>query len=251
MLKAAASIVFWAIGAILTVILFLAMLFFTIILFPFDRKRKVAHAQCFWWSSILTSINPYWKVGVSGLEHIDRNATYVIVSNHQSLADIIILYRTRAQFKWVAKDSLFSVPVIGWCLRLAKHIKLERGDFSSIKKVYRQAAEWLRSGMSVLFFPEGTRGMTDEMSKFLNGAFKLAIKEKRPILPIVLSGTGETIPRGSWVFNTKIHCTVNVLEPIDTSSFAAADFERLKDLTRARMGAAAKERGVKNEKISG
>lgn len=90
------------------------------------------------------------------------------------------------QFKWVAKASLFKVPFIGWSLGLAKHIRLSRGNFSSIKKVYRQAASWLKEGMSVLFFPEGTRSANDEMGQFQNGAFKLAIKEKVPILPVAI-----------------------------------------------------------------
>src|SRR3989338_4865538 len=101
------SVALWALGAILTIILYLAMLFFVIILYPFDKKRKVAHAQCYWWSDILTHVIPYWDIRVSGLENINKKKTYVIVANHQSLADIIILYQIKTQFKWVAKESLF------------------------------------------------------------------------------------------------------------------------------------------------
>ncbi|MCX5685951.1 MAG: lysophospholipid acyltransferase family protein, partial [Candidatus Omnitrophica bacterium] len=161
--------------------------------------------------------------------------TYIVISNHQSLADIVIMYKTRMQFKWVAKESLFSVPFIGWNLSLARHIKLERGKLGSIKKVYRQAAEWLRSGISVLFFPECTRSQTGEIGDFQNGAFKLAIKEGVPVLPIFIENAGKAIPRGSWLFTTKVPVSMKVIPPIDTSQFRAADFARLRDTARAAL----------------
>ena len=228
------SALIWVIGTILTIILSLTMVFFSVIL-PFDKKRKVAHAQCFWWSTALIKFNPYWEISVSGLENIDKNKTYVIVANHQSLADIIIVYQTKMQFKWVAKDALFRIPFLGWCLSFGKHIKLERGKFSSIKKVYRTAAAWLRSGMSVLFFPEGTRSETEKINDFLNGAFKLAIREHVPILPISIQGTGNAIPKGSWLFQTQVPGVLKVLPAIDTSKFGPADFGALRDMTRSAL----------------
>ena len=230
-----ASIAVWTVGVLLTIALFFVMLFFTITLFRFDKKRKIVHAQCYWWADILTILNPYWKLRISGLENIDKRKSYVIISNHQSLADIIVLYKTKMQFKWVAKASLFKVPFIGWCLSLAKHIKLSRGEFSSIKKIYKEAIHWLRDDMSVLFFPEGTRSETDEMKEFQNGAFKLAIKEKKPILPIALDGTRDAIQKGSWLFGRKINCTLRVLPPIDTAAFRPDEFNRLKDAVRMKM----------------
>jgi 1-acyl-sn-glycerol-3-phosphate acyltransferase len=221
----------------MTFILYLAMLFFFIVLYPFDKQRKFLHAQCYWWSDILLYFNPYWKIKISGLENIDKKKTYVIVANHQSLADIIVLYQIKSQFKWVAKESLFRIPVLGWCMSLVKHIKLERGDFSSIKKIYREAAEWLRQDMSVLFFPEGTRSETGEIGEFQNGAFKLAIKEKRPVLPILIAGTRDAIPKGGRHFSTKIFCVLHVFPAVDTSSLGPGDFDRLKDNIRSQIKA--------------
>jgi len=235
MKQAIQSVIIWVVGIALTVLLFLVMAFLSIILYPFDRKRKIVHAQCFWWTNAVTALNPYWDVKVSGLENIDHHKAYVVVSNHQSLADIVIMYKTKMQFKWVAKDSLFKIPVLGWNMLLARHIRLKRGDFSSIKKVYREAGEWLRNGVSVVFFPEGTRSDNHEIGTFQNGAFKLAIKEKVPILPIMIEGTKNAIPKGSWRFTTKISCVIRVLAPIDTSSLLAHDFVRLRELTRAQL----------------
>jgi len=236
-MKTLKSIEIWIVGLSLTILLFFAMLFLSIILFPIDKKRRVVHAQCFWWADALIALNPYWNLRVSGLENIDKHKTYVIVSNHQSLADIIVMYKTKMQFKWIAKESLFKIPFIGWNLSLAKHIKLSRGKFSSIKKVYREAARWIRNDMSVLFFPEGTRSETDELKDFQNGAFKLAIKEKVPILPISIEGTRNAIPKGSWRFETSVPCSLRVLPAIDTSGLQPNDCDNLKNLVRTKLGA--------------
>lgn len=228
----------WVVGTALTVAVYIVMLLCTVI-FPFDRQRRHAHAQCFWWSDAVIFFNPYWKLKVEGLENIDKERTYVIVSNHQSLADIVVMYQTKMQFKWVAKESLFKVPFIGWNLSIARHIKLTRGKFSSIKKVYREAAAWLRDGMSVLLFPEGTRSETGEMKEFQSGAFKLAIKEQKPVLPILLEGTGDAIPKGSWLFKTNVFCILKVLPAVETSGLRMGDFDKLKMAVRAALGQAA------------
>ena len=225
------SIIIWFFGTILTFVLFLASLFIAIVCAPFDKQKRMVHAQCFWWADAIIGFNPYWDAKVSGLENIDKNKTYVIVANHQSLADIVVMYKTRAQFKWVSKEAVFKVPLIGWCLSLGRHIKLTRGKFDSIKKAYRQAAIWLKKDMSVLFFPEGTRSDTDNMNNFQNGAFKLAIKENVPILPICLQGTRNAIPRGGWVFKRKAAVKVTVLPPIETKDIPPGDFARLRDIT--------------------
>jgi len=231
------SIMIWIASTVLTMLVFFVSLFLRITLFFFDKQGKIVHAQCFWWSNAILALNPYWGFKVRGLENIDPHQTYVIVANHESLADIVVMYQTRMQFKWVAKRSLLKVPFIGGLLWVGNHILLSRGEFGSIKSVYREAATWLRAGMSVLFFPEGTRSDTDEMNLFQNGAFKLAIKEKKPILPIRIRGTRNAIPKGSWVFNGKIVSSVTVLPPIDTTSLEIGDFALLRDITRERLTA--------------
>ena len=235
MKQAIQSAIIWFMGISLTVLLFIVMVVVSGVFFFFDRKRKIAHAQCYWWSDAVTALNPYWEVNVEGLDNIDHDKTYVVISNHQSLADIVLIYKTKMQFKWVAKDSLFKIPVLGWNMLLAKHIRLRRGDFSSIKKVYREASQWLRSGISVLFFPEGTRSDNMEMGEFQNGAFKLAIKEKVPVLPILIQGTRDAIPKGSWRFTTKSSFLIKVFPAIDTSVYGSGDYNRLRDLAREQL----------------
>ena len=139
------------------------------------------------------------------------------------------------QFKWVAKKSLFKLPFIGWSLSLTKHIKLTRGKTESIIKVYKEAIQWLRKDMSVLFFPEGTRSKTEQMNEFQSGAFKLAIKEKKPILPIAIKGTREAIPKGNWIFKTRVAAELKVLPALATENFKPADFATLRDKVWEKM----------------
>ncbi|MBP7056573.1 MAG: 1-acyl-sn-glycerol-3-phosphate acyltransferase [Candidatus Omnitrophica bacterium] len=229
------SLFIWVAGIIITAAAFFSSLIIKKWPFPIKDREKLVHSQCFWWSDALIALNPYWSLKVEGLDNIDENATYVIVANHQSLADIVIMYQTRMYFKWVAKEELLKVPFIGGLLWVGDHILLSRGEFGSIKKVYREAAGRLRSNVPVLFFPEGTRSSTDEMGEFQNGAFKLAIKEKRPILPVYMGGTREAIPKGGWIFKAKVSGRLVVLPPIDTSEMGPADFEKLSDTVKQQL----------------
>lgn len=236
--KVLISCVIWIVGSVITIIVFLSVLFCAIILFPFDKKGKVAHAHAFLWSDLLIALNPYWDIKITGLDNIDRAKTYVIVANHQSITDIILLYKTKMQFKWVANEYLFKLPIIGLSMLITKHIKLRKGKLESIKKAYQEASTWLKDGMSIMLFPEGTRSNGYGLKEFQNGAFKLAIKEQVPILPISIKGTGSAIPRGSWLFTTKVSGGFKVLEPVDTAGIGPDDFEKLRDLVRSRIEAA-------------
>ena len=241
-MRLAISILIWIAGVTITVAAFIVSFILSIALFPFPNKEKIIHEQCFWWSDAIIALNPFWTIKVKGLENIDPLKTYVITANHQSLADIVIIYQTRMYFKWVAKEELLKVPFIGGLLWINRHIMVSRGDFGSVKEVYRKAAERLKGGTSMLFFPEGTRSGTDEMGEFQNGAFKLAIKEGRPVLPIFIGGTREAIPKGNFIFKTKVAGRLEVLPSIDTSNMKITDYAGLRDLVRAQLQSAA--RGV-------
>lgn len=241
-MKAVISVLIWIAGVFITMAAFLASLFIKKAPFPIADRAKLVHAQCFWWSDALVSLNPYWQLKVEGLENIDHNKTYVAVANHQSFADIIIIYKTRMYFKWVAKKELLKLPFIGGLLWVNDHVMLSRGGFGSIKDVYKQSAEWLRRGVSMLFFPEGTRSSTDDMNDFQNGAFKLAIKEGKPVLPIFIGGTREAIPKGGWIFKTKVSGRLVVLPPIDTSGYQAADYGKLRDMIKEKLQKLASEK---------
>jgi 1-acyl-sn-glycerol-3-phosphate acyltransferase len=226
------SLFIWCYISVLTVILFFVMLSVCGLTYFSDKKRKSAHAQCFWWSDAVLRMNPFWTTDIHGLEHIDKNRTYVIVANHQSIADIIILYQTHMQYKWIAKESLFRLPVLGWCMHLAKHINLARDSSTSILHVYRQAGAWLNDGMSVMFFPEGTRSKAGELKPFQSGAFKLAIKKGVAILPIAIHGTADAIPTGKLILPPVAKISMTVLPAIETEGLKSSDCPQLTETAR-------------------
>ncbi|MBL7071590.1 MAG: 1-acyl-sn-glycerol-3-phosphate acyltransferase [Candidatus Omnitrophica bacterium] len=234
----------WTASTLVTIAVSFLQLLTLIILFPFDKKGKIIHAQSCWWASTLIRLNPFWRMSVRGLDNIDPRKTYVIVANHQSLADIIVIYNIRTQFKWVAKESTFGIPFIGTMLYIGKHIKLLRGDLGSIKQVYKEAKHWLNQDISVVFFPEGTRSETGSINEFQNGAFKLAIREKKPILPVAIKGTRNLIPKRSWVFNAKVAVSIEVFSPIETKDLHTADFTQLRDAARTKLLNAINERSI-------
>lgn len=234
------SILIWIAGTAITIAAFLSSLILRMLPIPLKYKDKLIHAQCFWWSDAIIALNPFWKITVKGLENIDHNKTYVVVANHQSLADIVIIYQTHMYFKWVAKEELLKVPFIGGLLWVNNHILVSRGKLGSIKEVYRKAAEYLKSGIPMLFFPEGTRSGTDEMGEFQNGAFKLAIKEGRAVLPVFIGGTREAIPKGGFIFKTKVSGSLIIFPAIETSGLSIADYASLRDRVRAQLQDAAK-----------
>lgn len=229
------SIAIWIVGVVITAAAFLSSLIIKILPFPIPNRARLVHSQCFWWSDALIALNPFWKLRVEGLENIDPSKAYVIAANHQSFADIIIIYQTHMYFKWVAKKELLKLPFIGGLLWVNDHIMLSREELSSIKEVWSLAAEQLRKGVSMLFFPEGTRSSSDEMGEFKNGAFKLAIREGKSVLPVFIGGTREAIPKGGWIFKTKVSGRLVVLPPIDTSGMKIADFEVLRDSVRGKL----------------
>jgi 1-acyl-sn-glycerol-3-phosphate acyltransferase len=231
-MKLIISIITWIIVTACTIVLFFVMLLVLVLTFPFDQKRNFVNYQCFWWSHFLIRYNPFWKIELKGIENIDKQKTYVIISNHQSFTDIALLYQLRSQFKWVAKDSLFLVPFLGWSLSLGKHIPIRRGNIGSVRNVYRQASTWLGKDMSVLFFAEGSRSESCAIMNFHNGAFKLAINNKVAILPISIKGSGEYLPKGSWIFNTTAKTRLEVFPSIETKGYALRDYEVLKKKVR-------------------
>jgi 1-acyl-sn-glycerol-3-phosphate acyltransferase len=207
------SLTAWC-GIALVTILDVSLIFLISPVYLIDRTRRAGHWLASVWGRAIVLLNPFWRVTVTGRENLDPRQAYVIVSNHQSMGDIIVLYFLRIHFKWIAKESLFSVPVLGWGMSVVGYIRLTRGKVGSIRDSIQDAKTWLMRGVSVLVFPEGTRSITGELGTFKNGAFKLALQCRMPLLPIVIAGTLDAIPRGTWVFRKKVHAVVSILAPI-------------------------------------
>ena len=220
----------WFYIAIVTVVATFPIGFCSVFLAPFDPQRRLAHQFGTYWGQAVLLGNPFWKLKIIGRENIDHNKNYVIISNHTSLADIIVLYSLNMQFKWMAKSSLFQIPFLGWSMSFMKYVALERGKHGSIRESYTKVKEWLNNGMSILIFPEGTRSPTGTLGEFKNGAFKLAVESGIPILPIALSGNQQAIGRGQAKFGAKVQAILKVLPPIPVTK--DMDPEKLKEKTR-------------------
>ena len=187
--------------------------------FPFDKRLILLHKFSCLWSFIVLKANFMWRTRVTGKENIDRKETYVMVSNHQSGADIIVLYLLWANYKWIAKKSLYSIPFIGWNMWLNRYIVVDRANKASMRRMMAEASRTIRSGNSLMIFPEGTRSKDGNLQAFKTGAFHLAIEHSRPILPIVITGTSHAIRKGGFLVNKNHDIRLKVLPPVPIERF--------------------------------
>jgi len=227
-LRAAGSALFWLFMTLSSVAMFPVALLCWALTLPFDRRKVILHRLTCFWASLYTWLNPAWPVTVTGREKIDPAETYVMVANHQSLLDILVLFRLFRHFKWVSKIENFRIPFIGWNMRLNGYIALRRGDRSSTAAMLRSCRQNLAAGSSIMMFPEGTRSLTGKLREFKTGAFTLAKDAGRPILPIVVHGTASALPKRGVILQGRHQILIEVLDPIDCDSFAE---EAVEDLT--------------------
>lgn len=221
----------WILVVLLTIVFFLLILAARVLLGWRDPKRTTAHWLASLWGQASFLCYPGWRIRVTGRGHIHPNRSYLLVANHQSAFDIMALYFLRRQFKWVAKEELFKIPFAGWSMSLAGYISLGRGRNRSIQAAYAQAKQWLAEGISVLFFPEGTRSITGKLGPFKNGAFKLALEAGVPVVPIAVDGTRELLPRHSLVLRPRGRIRLVVHPPLEPSSYHLNP-DRLRDDVR-------------------
>ena len=209
---------------------------------PFDPRLRALHLFTCFWGSLYTWANPAWPVRLSGREKIRRDEAYVMVANHQSLLDILVLFRLFVHFKWVSKIENFRIPLIGWNMRLNRYIQLRRGDRSSVVQMLTQCKETLSAGSSVMIFPEGTRSPDGRLRSFKTGAFVLAKDTGRPILPIVVEGTASALPKRGVVLQGRHRIRITILDEIRPESFASESPEDLALRVQALIGGYLKER---------
>ncbi|HEY9730912.1 MAG TPA: lysophospholipid acyltransferase family protein [Drouetiella sp.] len=186
---------------------------------PFDPKRRAVHAFSCWWGFHYFQINPFWKLSYEGVDNIRPDKTYVLIANHQSLADILLIYGLHRRFKWVSKESIYKVPFVGWNMGLNQDVLLKRGDMKSIREMMDTCRNWLQRGCSIALFPEGTRSEDGEIQPFRDGAFRLAMDCGLQIVPIVIDGTFDILPKGSTTLNFKKQIKIKVLPPVDPAPF--------------------------------
>ena len=180
----------------------------------------------------MTKVNPAWDIQVEGAFPENPRLPYVVVSNHQSNADIPVVSNLPWEMKWVGKKELFDLPVVGWMMKLAADLPVDRKDPQSRSSVLKRAKAVLHQKCSVIFFAEGTRSKDGRLRPFKDGAFRLAIDAGVPILPVALDGTSDTLPKHGWKFGPPVQVYLKVLDPIPTDGLTVADVAALRERTR-------------------
>lgn len=207
---------------------------------PFDRGRYFVGRVFRLAAVTVVKINPLWRFRTTGVRITDPRRPYVVVSNHESYADIFLISHLPWEMKWLAKDQVFRLPFMGWMMRMAGDVRVVRTRSASRAQALEGMRDRLRKRVSVMIFPEGTRSPTDQMLPFRDGAFRLAIEEGAPVLPLVVAGTRDAMAKHSFVFN-RAHAVVRVLEPIETTGLGPADAPALRERVQRTIALAREE----------
>jgi 1-acyl-sn-glycerol-3-phosphate acyltransferase len=198
---------------------------------PFDPGRYTVGRWFRRAAVACVKINPFWNFRTSGVHISDPRRPYVAVANHESYADIFLLSHLPWEMKWLSKDLIFKLPFMGWMMSMAGDIPVRRKDPHSRARAMEECRDRLRKHVSVMILPEGTRSATGELLPFKDGAFRLAVEEQVPILPVVVAGTREAMPKGSFLFGKAV-AEARVLPPVQTAGATLKDVPRLRDEVR-------------------
>ena len=204
---------------------------------PFDKGAYRAGYLFRRLAVVHQKLTPLWDFRTSGELPSDMRRPYVVVSNHESFVDILLISHLPTEMKWMSKVEIMKIPLLGWMMKLARDIPLNRGDSTSGQEAIGASRERLDSKVSVMIFPEGTRSKTGELRKFRGGAFRLAIAAQVPILPLAVYGTRDALRKHDWRLGYA-RAEVRVLEPVSTEGLTADDVSELRTKVRDMIVAA-------------
>jgi 1-acyl-sn-glycerol-3-phosphate acyltransferase len=180
-----------------------------------------------------------WGAGIEirgeGVETIDRAKRYILIANHHSYFDIPCIFAAIPQpIRFMAKKSLFSIPIFGWALRRAGFIPIDRKNRRTAVKSFDLAVERIRKGNTIVIFPEEGRSSEVAMRPFQRGAFLLAIRSELPILPLAIDGTYEVLRVGATRITPGI-VTIRVGTAIETAGVSVRAKETLLQQSRGQI----------------
>mgnify|MGYP001277864796 CR=1 FL=1 len=232
LLKSSFICIAYSLKLLLIVLMGLPAFTAVITLGPFDRKGKLSYRFVRWWTWAILKIGGI-RLNVRGLEALDPGRNYIFIANHQSFIDIPALSQALIHFqlRWVAKKELLWIPLFGWALWSSRNIIVDRSNFSKARTSLEKARETVEAGISVVIFPEGTRGTEGQILPFKRGGFLLALKTRTPIVPVTINGSDAVLSRGDWrIKKGEIEIVVN--KPIPVEKYQEGRLRDLAELVR-------------------
>ena len=194
-----------------------------------SRTGRFAHGCARAWSWLILATTGV-DVETRGVERVTANRSYLFVSNHQSIYDIPVLFwHLPFQLRILAKDSLGKFPFLGWHLARTGHVLVRRQNPGA--GVFKKVSALMRAGDSLIVFPEGTRSIDGRVGKFKGGIFLLAIEAGLPIVPVAVDRTRFVMRKGRLT-PCPGHVTLQVFDPIETSSLSKEDARALAERVR-------------------
>jgi len=225
------SIWAWLVLVVCIVLWFPVLAVVRLLTAPFDRGRYLPGRIFRKIGPAMATLNPLWHFRYSGTIPKDPRRPFVVVSNHESFTDILLISHLPWEMKWLSKAELFRIPIMGWMMWLVGDIPVKRGFGPSALEAMARCRTALDNRVSVMIFPEGTRSKTSELLPFKDGAFRLAIEAGVPILPLAVSGTATALRKHDWRFGQS-DAEVRVLEPVETAGLSLSDIPELKARVR-------------------
>lgn len=196
-----------------------------------DSSGNRSHRMASLWASLILFFSGV-RVKSVNLDVLTPGEPYIFAANHQSAFDILVLLgKLKVQFRWLAKESLFNIPVFGWAMRKTGYIPINRSNPKQAYQSLLQAAKKVNEGTSILIFPEGTRQETDHLGDFKKGGFILALKSQKPIVPVGIIGSAKVLPKNSYRITPG---TIKIIlgRPIPTAGIHTRDAELLMEKVR-------------------
>jgi 1-acyl-sn-glycerol-3-phosphate acyltransferase len=193
-----------------------------------DRRGHAAHWCARAWSWLILATTGV-EVSVTGLDCVDPGRTYVFVSNHQSIYDIPVIFASIPfQLRIIAKESLGRFPFLGWHLRRAGHLLVDRTN-PDRQRILDQWRRLLANRICLIIFPEGTRSADGRVGRFKAGGFLLALEAGLTIVPLSISGSRHVMTKGRLATRPG-HVTLTVHDPVVTPRIESPAIADARDL---------------------
>jgi 1-acyl-sn-glycerol-3-phosphate acyltransferase len=196
-----------------------------------SRTGNLAFSISKLWAYTMLAIS-FVRTEIKNKTKIVKGTSYIIISNHQSLYDIIALVTTLGiQYRWFIKKEVLKIPIFGYALYASRNIFIDRSNIAGAIESINRGIDRLPKGVSIMVFAEGTRSPDGQIHEFKKGGFVTAVRRKIPIMPVTVNGSRRILPKGSLVVKPgKIQVVIG--DPIDTSGYTTDTVDELIDKTR-------------------